>query len=170
MPNCIYSSDLKASGIFVILQSQDGFDSDCPETKFQTITSQSQFRGSRTHMLFKIGVFKNFATGKHLCWSLFFNKAAGLKVCNYLKNRLQHMSFAVDIAKLLRTAFFRTPLLAAFVSLINYSLLGICRPSFLNQKHNVGWLLLKRFADLVRVCPLHIISRNHSNKFLLRMQ
>ena len=29
---------LKATGIFVILPSQDGFESDCPETKFQTIT------------------------------------------------------------------------------------------------------------------------------------
>ena len=48
-PNCVQSSDLKAtgifviwlkaSGIFVILPSQDGFESDCPETKFQTISS-----------------------------------------------------------------------------------------------------------------------------------
>ena len=48
-PNCVQSSDLKATrifvillkaaGIFVILPSQDGFGSDCPETKFQTISS-----------------------------------------------------------------------------------------------------------------------------------
>ena len=33
-------------------------------------------RGSRLQMFFKIGVLKNFAkfTGKHLCWSLFFDK------------------------------------------------------------------------------------------------
>ena len=30
------------TGIFVILLSQDGFGSDCPETKLQTITSKSQ--------------------------------------------------------------------------------------------------------------------------------
>ena len=31
---------------------------------------------------YKKGVFKNFAifTGKHLCWSLLFNKVAGLQV------------------------------------------------------------------------------------------
>ena len=32
-------SGLKATGIFVILLSQDGFESECPETKFQTIFS-----------------------------------------------------------------------------------------------------------------------------------
>ena len=39
MPNCMYRSGLKATDIFVILLSQDGFESDCPETKFQAITS-----------------------------------------------------------------------------------------------------------------------------------
>ena len=34
---------MKATGILVILLSQDGFESDCPETKFQTITLQIQF-------------------------------------------------------------------------------------------------------------------------------
>ena len=38
-PNCVQSSDLKAAVIFVILPSQDGFGSDCPEAKFQTISS-----------------------------------------------------------------------------------------------------------------------------------
>ena len=33
------SSGLKGIGIFVILLSQDGFENDCPETKFRTITS-----------------------------------------------------------------------------------------------------------------------------------
>ena len=41
-------------------------------------------------MLFKIGVLRTFAifTGKHLCWSIVFNKVA------------------VSIARFLRTAFF----------------------------------------------------------------
>ena len=34
------------------------------------------------------------------------------------------------------------------------------------QKHNVGWFVLKMIADLLRVCSLHIISRNNSNTFL----
>ena len=34
-----------------------------------------KYRGSLSQMFCKIGVLKNFAnfTGKHLCWSLFFN-------------------------------------------------------------------------------------------------
>ena len=39
--------------------------------------------------------------------------------------------------------------------------------SFLNQKHDVGWFLLRRFVDLVRLYSLLIISRDHSNMFLL---
>ena len=31
-------SGLKATSIFAILLSQDGYESECPETKFQTIT------------------------------------------------------------------------------------------------------------------------------------
>ena len=40
-------------------------------------------------------------TGKHQCWSL-FNKGAGL----FIKKRLQHMCFPVNIMK-----FSRTPIL-----------------------------------------------------------
>ena len=38
-------------------------------------------------MFLKIGVLKNFAnfTGKHICWSLFFNKVAGLGLQLYQK-------------------------------------------------------------------------------------
>ena len=59
-------------------------------------------------MYFRIGVLKNFAmfTGKHLCWSLFFNKYAGLKACNFIKKRLQHRFFPVKFPKFLRTPFF----------------------------------------------------------------
>ena len=40
------------------------------------------------------------------------------------------------------------------------------RPAF-NKKHNFGWFLLKRVVVFYKVCSLHIISRNHSNTFLL---
>ena len=43
-------------------------------------------------------VLKNFATVKHMCWSLFQIN---------LKNRLQHRCFPVNIAEFLRTAFFK---------------------------------------------------------------
>ena len=37
--SCIYSSGMKTTGVFVILLSQDGFESDCPDRKIQIITS-----------------------------------------------------------------------------------------------------------------------------------
>ena len=56
----------------------------------------------------KITVPKNLAIfiGKHLRWSLFFNKVAGLKVCTFIKNRFQRRCFPMNIAKFLRAAFF----------------------------------------------------------------
>ena len=35
--------------------------------------------------------------------------------------------------------------------------LSICRPSLPCQKHNVGWFLLRRLVDLIRVYSLHRI-------------
>ena len=43
-----------------------------------------------------------------------FNKVAGLKACNFIKKRLQYSCFPVNIAKMLRKAFFyRAPSVAA---------------------------------------------------------
>ena len=52
-------------------------------------------------MFFKIVFLKNFAnfTGKHLCWSLLFNKAAGLQT--FIKKRLEHRCFPVKFTKFL---------------------------------------------------------------------
>ena len=49
-------------------------------------------------------VLKYFAifTGKQLRWISLFNKAAGLKACNFIKNILQRRCFPVDTAKFLR--------------------------------------------------------------------
>ena len=44
-------------------------------------------------------------TGKHLCQSLFFNKAAGLRPATLLKKRLWHRCFLVNFSKFLRTPF-----------------------------------------------------------------
>ena len=53
----------------------------------------------QTEVLYKKGVIKIFAifTGKHLCWSLFLLK------CNFIKKRLEHRCFPVNITKFLRT-------------------------------------------------------------------
>ena len=59
-------------------------------------------------MFYKKGVLKNSAifTGKHQCWRL-FNKVAGLKACNFIKKRIQHEHFPVNIVKYLRTPFLK---------------------------------------------------------------
>ena len=53
------------------------------------------------------GVLKNFTkfTEKHLCQSLFFNKAAGLRPATLLKKRLWHRYFPVKFVKFLRALF-----------------------------------------------------------------
>ena len=55
----------------------------------------------------KKGVLENVTKfkRKHLRWSLFFNKVAGLKPVTQLKRRLQHKCFPVSFAKFLRAAF-----------------------------------------------------------------
>ena len=49
-------------------------------------------------------LLKNFAifTEKHLRWGLFLNKSAGLQSWNFIKKRLQHRFFPVNIAKILK--------------------------------------------------------------------
>ena len=44
-------------------------------------------RSSRPEVFFKKGVLKHFSnfTGKHLCWSLFFDKVAGLRLATLFK-------------------------------------------------------------------------------------
>ena len=53
------------------------------------------YRNSRSQMFFKIGVLKNFAVfiGKHLCWSLIFNRVADFRPATILKKRLEQMFY-----------------------------------------------------------------------------
>ena len=64
--------------------------------KASLVFIKNRCRSSRSQMFFKILTFKNFAifTGKHLCWSLFLIKLQAFRC------------FPVNIAKLLRAAFF----------------------------------------------------------------
>ena len=66
-------------------------------------------RSSRPEVFCKKGVLRNFKkfTGKHLCQCLFLNKVAGLSPATLLKKRLWHRCFPVNLAKFLRTPFFR---------------------------------------------------------------
>ena len=63
-------------------------------------------RSSHYRCSIKKAVLKNFVifTGKHMCWSEYlFNKVAGLKACNFIKERLQDRCFPMNIANFLRT-------------------------------------------------------------------
>ena len=67
-------------------------------------------------MFFKIGLLKNFAifTGEHLCWSLFFNKVAGL-ACNFIKKEAPTQLFSWEHCKIFKKGFLiEKPLVAVF--------------------------------------------------------
>ena len=57
----------------------------------------------------KKAVLKNFAifTGKHLCWCLFLIKLQDFRPVTFIKNRLQHRCFTVNIAKFSRTSILK---------------------------------------------------------------
>ena len=66
-------------------------------------------------MFSKKNVPKNFSkfTGKHMLWSLFLNKFAGLwPTTLLLKKRLKHRCFSVNFAKSLRTPLLKEHLRA----------------------------------------------------------
>ena len=67
--------------------------------------SSTIFRSSHRRRSIKKAILKHFVifTGKHLCWGLFFNKVAGHQACNFIKKRLQHRYFLVNIRKFIRT-------------------------------------------------------------------
>ena len=58
-------------------------------------------------MFNKKAVLKNFVifTGKQLCRSLFFNKFSVPQVCNFIKKRLPHIFFPVNIAKNFKNSY-----------------------------------------------------------------
>ena len=65
------------------------------------------YRSSHQRCSLKKVFLKNFTkfTGKHLCWSLFFNKVSGLRPATLLKKRLQQRCFPVNFLKFLGTPF-----------------------------------------------------------------
>ena len=62
------------------------------------------FRSSHRRCFIKKAILKHFVlfTGKRLCRGLFFNKDAGHQPCNFIKKRLQHKYFLVNIRKFIR--------------------------------------------------------------------
>ena len=81
----------------------------------KTINGLAIFRSNQQRCFMKNGALKNspkFAE-KHLYQSLLFNKSAGLRPATLVKKRLCHRCVLMDFAKILRTFFYRIPLLAA---------------------------------------------------------
>ena len=69
-----------------------------------------------------------------------FNKVVDLQSCNFIKRRLQHRCFPVNIAKILRTAFFI---------------------------EHLWWLLLNFLQNLLKITVKKVISQwRFSQKFL----
>ena len=66
-----------------------------------------RYSNSRPEVFCTKGVLRNFTklTGKHLCQSLFFNKAAGFSPPTLLKKKLWHRYFPVNFATFVRKPF-----------------------------------------------------------------
>ena len=83
---------------------------------------------------------KNFTKfkGKHLYWSLFFNKDSGLRPATLLKKRLQQRYFPVNFVKFSRTPFLQNTSWRPFVIYLTVSfckdVLYICPNPLLLEK------------------------------------
>ena len=107
---------------------------------------------------------------KHLCWTLFFKKNAGLKACNFIKKRSKHRCFPVIFAK-----FLRIPILkniyetAAFWPKGSKSRLHDC-VRLPGPSHRSSFLFLSRYLVLnwVPTCVRKPKTNafDESNKFL----
>ena len=111
------------------------------------------FKSSRSQVIFKIGLLKHFAifTRKHLCWSYFLIKLHAWRPANLLKRDFNTDVFSEYCEIFKNTSFEEHLQTAASVLLIKKFSNKSTRhlPSLLNQKHNVGWFLLRRFVDLL---------------------
>ena len=77
------------------------------QTGYQLQPLKFHLETSRPEVFCKNGVLRNIAkfTEKHLCQSLFFIKAVGLRPSTLLKNELWHSCFPVKFVKFIRTPF-----------------------------------------------------------------
>ena len=60
------------------------------------------------YLFYKKAVLKNFGifTGKHLCWSLFFNNTAGLQSSNFIKKGPPTQMFACEYCVIFKNTCF----------------------------------------------------------------
>ena len=90
-----------------------------------------QYRSSRSQNFSKVFLkFCNIRKKTPVLESL-FNKVAGLQACNFIEKRLQQRCFPVNIAKSLRTVFYRKPLVA-----VSDNNLAVTNLSFNKEEYN----------------------------------
>ena len=100
---------MKRQGFFIYLSFRIAFLSEkvnqetsgsLPMWVVTTVVAVGKHSNWRSQMFYKINALKNLAIfpGKHLCWRFFLKK--------FIKKRLQHRCFPVNIAKCLSTAFY----------------------------------------------------------------
>ena len=122
------------------------------------------FKSSRSQMIFKIGVLKHYAifTRKYLCWSYFLIKLQAWRPTILLK-RDSNTDIFLEYCETFKNICFKEYLRTAASVLLIQKLVIITE--HLPSLPQCGMV---RFVDLVRVHSLLIISRNHSNTFLLK--
>ena len=100
--------NMKRQGFFIYLSFRIAFLSEkvnqetsdsLPMWVVTTVVAVGKHSNWRSQMFYKINALKNLAIfpGKHLCWRFFLKK--------FIKKRLQHRCFPVNIAKFLKIAF-----------------------------------------------------------------
>ena len=130
--------------------------------------TSTNFESSQQRCSIKKGVVRNFTkfTGKHLCLSLFFIKAAGLRPATLLKKRLWHGCFPVNFAKFSKHLFSKKPLDNRFCKFIKYKTLINQKPRFQMQAAN----LTNESAEVkIEAVVLFIIPCGTSKDFLWKI-
>ena len=100
------------------------------------VQSSVYCRSSHRRCSVKKGFLKNFAkfTRKHLCWSLFLNKVAGLSPATLLKKRLQQrcsMNF---------TKFLKPPFLHQVTDCFHYLQVWLNLTNFFKMWNSRKWI------------------------------
>ena len=94
------------------------------------------YRSGRLQVFFKINVLKKFTIHrKSPVLEFLFNKVAGLKAYNFMKKRLRHRCFPVNIVKLLWTfsKIYRNFIEHLWWLLLDFLRNLLCRKSFLGR-------------------------------------
>ena len=109
------------------------------------------FRSSHRRCSIKKAILKHFVifTGKHLCRGLFFNKVAGHQVCNFVKKRLLHRYFLVNVGKFIGRPTLKN--ISKWLHLWKCFVRTFFRPDLNLAKGTIDDLLYERLLKSVKV-------------------